>query len=199
MRRVLHYRLEGLQEDRLERVAGQFEQLAAARPWRGDAPWLATNRSTGLFESEYLRHLRLAEGDDVSAAGFTKMGGDETDALILALFLRDLSAEYGVPVALRDDGNPIAKLRHLQFAGGRLPTGRSLEETLAQRPVIKKVEGESILFYPPTYRLHSQAPPGPGGWGYALCGLRASAPSLLEAEREALKILRGLGHLGTSS
>jgi hypothetical protein len=193
---VIHYRLRRIPEDRLERLEQQFVQLAAERPWRGDAPWIATPRSTGLFESEYLRHARLAEGADISAAGFVKMAGDETDALILALFLRDLSAEYGIRCSMRDEDNPIAKLRQLEFAAGRLPTGLSLEETFARRPVIKKVQGESIQFYPPNYRLHSQAPAGTGGWGYALCGLRAFAPSLLEAEREALKILRGLGHLG---
>lgn len=196
MRRVLHYRLRRVPEDRLERLEAQFAEMAEQRPWRGDKPWIATSRSSGLFESEYLRHLRLAEGADVSGGGFLKLGGDETDALILALFLRDLSAEYGVAASIRDEDNPIAKLRQLDFAAGRLPSGRSLEETFARRPVIKKVEGESIQFYPPTYRLHSQSPAGTGGWGYALCGLRAFAPSLLEAEREALKILRGLGHLG---
>ena len=196
MRRVVHYRLRRIPEDRLERLEVQFAALAAERPWRGQAPWIATPRSTGLFESEYLRHLRLAEGPDISAAGFMKMGGDETDALILALFMRDLSAEYGVQAAIRDDDNPIAKLRHLEFRSGRLPTGLSLEETFARRPVIKKVHGESIQFYPPSYRLHSQSPTT-SEWGYSLCGLRAFAPSLPEAEREALQILRGLGHLGS--
>jgi len=61
--------------------------------------------------------------------------------------------------------------------------------------VIKKVQGERILFYPPTFRLHSQSPPSPE-WAYALFGIRAYAPTLLEAEQEALKILRGFGHLG---
>jgi hypothetical protein len=90
----------------------------------------------------------------------------------------------------------LAKLRRLEFESGRLPSGQALEEVLAKRPVIKKVEGERILFYPPTFRLHSQGPPSPE-WAYALCGIRAYAPTLLEAEQEALKILRGFGHLGT--
>src|SRR2546425_847541 len=51
------------------------------------------------------------------------------------------------------------------------------------------------LFEMETFRLHSQSPPSPE-WAYALCGIRAYAPTLLEAEQEALKILRGLGHLG---
>jgi hypothetical protein len=197
VRRVLHYRLFGLPESKLERLQQQFASLAELRDWRSGPPWVATARSRGLFESEYLRHLRLHDGDDIAAAGFLKMAGDETDALILTFFLRDLSAEYGVRASLRDADNPLAKLRTLDFSAGRLISGLSLEEALARRPVIKKVRGGSIMFYPPTYRLHSQSPPGTGEWGYALCGLRAYAPSLLEAEQEALKILRGLRHLGS--
>ena len=195
MRRVLHYRLYGLPERRLERVHTQFETLAAARTWRADAPWVASARSTGLFEMEFFRHQRIEDKRDLSAAGFVKMAGDETDALIITIFMRDLSAEYGIKVAMRVEDHPLAKLRRLEFHNGRLPSGLSLEDVLAKRPVIKKVEGERILFYPPTFRLHSQGPPSPE-WAYALCGIRAYAPTLLEAEQEALKILRGFGHLG---
>jgi hypothetical protein len=196
MARVLHYRLHSLPPERVERVEGQFQALTAIRAWRSQPPWMATLRSTGLFEMEYLRHLRQAEGADVSGGGFLKMNGDETDALILTHFLRDLSAEYSIRVVLRDESHPLAKLRHLEFSSGRLPTGSALEEVLARRPVIKKVMGQAILFYPPSFRLHSRAPASSGQWGYALCGLRAFAPSLLEAEQEALKILRGLRRLG---
>jgi hypothetical protein len=145
---------------------------------------------------EYFRHLKKEESSDLSAAGFVKMAGDETDALIITVFMRDLSAEHGIRTAIRDDDHPLAKLRRLEFESGRLPSGQSLEEVLAKRPVIKKVQGERILFYPPTFRLHSQGPPSPE-WAYALCGIRAYAPTLLEAEQEALKILRGFGHLGS--
>jgi hypothetical protein len=194
--RVIHHRLHGLPAARLERVQDQFEKLALARSWRGDKPWTATNRSNGLFEMEYLRHARQAEGTDVSAAGFLKTGGDETDVLVLTLFLRDLSAEYGVRVVLKDEDNPLAKLRYLEFRHGRLPSGNSLEEMLARRAIIKKVEGEAIMFYPPAHRLNNHAPARPSQWGYALCGLRAYAPTLLEAEGEALKILRAMRRLG---
>ena len=199
MARVLHHRVHGLPAERLERLERQFEHLAGARAWRSGPVWIATQHSTGLFEMEYFRHLKEAEGEDVAAGGFLKMAGDETDALILALFLRDLSAEYGVRTVLRDEDNPLAKLRYLEFRRGRLPSGNSLEEILARGPLIKKVMGQAITFYPPSYRSHSHAPAEPvqtTHWGYALCGLRASAPSLLEAEQEALKILRGLRHLG---
>jgi hypothetical protein len=193
--RVLHYRLHDLPEERLERVHAQFEALAAARSWRCQPPWVASSRSRGLFEMEFFRLLNVEDRGDVSAAGFVKMAGDETDALIITIFMRDLSAEYGTKVAMKDEDHPLAKLRRLQFRGGRLPNGQALEDVLAKRPVIKKVEGERILFYPPAFRLHSQGPSSPE-WAYALCGIRAYAPSLLEAEQEALKMLKGFGHLG---
>ena len=196
MPRVLHYRLHGLPEHRLERVHEEFDALASARTWRCAAPWVASSQSRGLFEMEFFRHLRNDEGSDLSAAGFVKMAGDETDALIITIFARDLSAEYGIRTSILDEDHPLAKLRSLDFERGRLPSGRTLEEVLAKRPVIKKVEGERIFFYPPTFRLHSQSPPSPE-WAYALCGIRAYAPTLLEAEQEALKILRGFGHLGS--
>ena len=195
MRRVLHYRLARLPEPRLERVHAQFEALAAARTWRCDPPWIASPYSRGLFEMEYFRHLKN-EDNEVSAAGFVKMAGDETDALILATFLRDLSAEHGINSSMSDQDHPLAKLRRLEFQSGRLPNGQALEDVLAKRPVIKKVEGEKIFFYPPTFRLHSQGPPSPD-WAYSLCGIRAYASTLMEAEQEALKILRGFGHLGS--
>jgi hypothetical protein len=185
----------GLSEHRLERLHEQFEGLAVARSWRCERPWIASSQSPGLFEMEYFRLLRQEEGRQVVAAGFVKMAGDETDALIISIFLRDLSAEYGVRILLRDGDHPLAKLRRLEFVRGRLPTGLSLEDVLAKRPVIKKVAGERIFFYPPTFRLHSQGPPS-AEWAYALYGIRAFAPTLLEAEQEALKILRGFGHLG---
>jgi hypothetical protein len=193
--RVLHYRLFGLPEHRLERDHEKFEALAGARTWRCDRPLIDISYSRGLFETEYFRHLQAEEARNAVAAGFVKMAGDETDALIITIFLRDLSAEYGIRVLLKDEDHPLAKLRHLEFIKGRLPTGLILEEVLAKRPVIKKVEGERILFYPPTFKLHSQSPPSPE-WAYALFGIRAYAPTLLEAEQEALKILRGFGHLG---
>ena len=196
MARVLHHRIHGLPGDRLERLHSQFEQLAESRSWRGDRPWIASEQSTALFESEYLAHVRAAEGEGITAAGFLKTGGDETDALVLMLFLRDLSAEYGVRAVWRDEDNPLAKLRSLEFRHGRLPSGNSLEELLSRRAVIKKVDGQAIQFYPPAHRLNRQAPARPSQWGYALMGLRAYAPTLLEAEREALKILRAMRRLG---
>src|SRR5260370_2960813 len=107
MPRVLHYTLHGLAEHRLERVHEEFEALAAARAWRCGSPWVASSQSRGLFEMEYFRHLKNDEGNELSAAGFVKMAGDETDALIIAIFMRDLSAEYDVRAPFRDNDHPL--------------------------------------------------------------------------------------------
>ena len=191
MARVIHYRIYGLSPERQERVEEQFEALAASRSWRSDKPWAATDRSRGLFEMEFLRHVREEDGSRISAAGFVKAGGDETDVLILVLFLRDLSAEHGVRVSMRDDDNPLAKLRYLEFRGGAMPSGNELEQLLSRRVVIKKVDGKSISFYSPSHPVNA----GEARWGYGVYGLRAFAPTLLEAEREALKIIRAMRHL----
>src|SRR5437660_9627669 len=177
MARVLHHRLYGLPEHRLERVHEQFEALAGVRAWRCGRPWVASSQSRGLFEMEYFRHLRNEESQRISAAGFVKMAGDETDALIITIFMRDLSAEYKIGTSIQDEDHPPAKLRRLDFESGRLPGGQSLENVLAKRPVIKQVQGERIFFYPPAFRLHSQGPPTPE-WAYPLCGIRAYAPTL---------------------
>jgi hypothetical protein len=194
VQRVIHYRVHGLPDQRLERLHEQFEALARARTWRCERPWIASSNSRALFEMEYFRHLVSSAETPPVAAGFVKMAGDETDALIITIFLRDLSAEHGIRILLMDEDHPISKLRRLEFVKGRLPTGDTLEDVLAKRPVIKKVAGERILFYPPAFRLHSQGPPS-DEWAYALYGIRAYAPTLLEAEQEALKMLRGFGHL----
>ncbi|MDQ6774405.1 MAG: hypothetical protein M3024_15725 [Candidatus Dormibacteraeota bacterium] len=196
MPRVIHHRFHGLPAKRLDWLRSGFESMASVRDWRGDAPWVATDSSPGLFEMEFLRHVRSAEGDNVSAAGFIKTGGDETDALVLLLFLRDVSSELGARVTVRDEDNPLAKLRSLEFSGGRLPSGNTLEELLARRAVIKKVDGQAIMFYPPAHRLSTLTASRSAAWGYGLCGLRAYAPTLLEAESEALKIMRAMRHLG---
>lgn len=224
MARVIRYRVHNLAADRLPTLHQRFDELAGARQWRSEPLWLASGESRGLFEGEYFRHLidadrARAAGEaggetdldppgpdpaeagaervsDISAAGFLKMRGDELDALVLLFFLRDISAEFGVRVVWHDDENPLLKLRFLEFRSGLLPTGQTLEDHLAKRPIIKKVEGLAITFYPPGYQLHRlESPPGTR-WGYALHGLRAYAPTLLEAESEAMKIARAHRHLG---
>src|SRR5260370_36999350 len=111
MPRVLHYTLHGLAEHRLERVHEEFEALAAARAWRCGSPGGASSQSRGLFEMEDFRHLENDEGNELSAAGFVKMAGDATDALIIAIFMRDLRAEYGVRASITDADHPLAQTR----------------------------------------------------------------------------------------
>lgn len=195
MARVIRFRVHKFPEDKLERLHQQVDDLAAARSWRSEPVWIASRLSRGIFESGYFESVLAHDGPEVSAAGFLKMRGDETDALVLLFFLRDVSAEYGVRVVWNDDENALLKLRFLEFRSGLLPTGQTLEDHLAKRPVIKKVMGQAIHFYPPGYRVHRLATEGFPEWAYAVGGLRAYAPTLLEAEQEALKILRAHRHL----
>ena len=69
MRRVLHYRIHGLPDHRLERLHDQFEELAKARTWRCDRPWIASGYSRDLFAMEYFRHTHSDAKGDLSAAG----------------------------------------------------------------------------------------------------------------------------------
>src|SRR5438046_320451 len=125
MARVLHYRLYGLAEHRIDRLHEQFDLLANARAWRCGEPWIASTESRGLFEMEFFRHLKNEEGRELSAAGFVKMAADETDALIITIFLRDLSAEYRIRTSIRDEDHPLLKMRSIDFDAGRLPRGLS--------------------------------------------------------------------------
>src|SRR5690348_18055689 len=109
MARVLHYRLYGLPEHHLERLHEQFDALAGVRAWRCGRPWIASSQSRGLFEMEYFRHLKNEVGPRLSAAGFVKMAGDETDALIVTIFMRDLSAEYGISTSIRSEERRVGK------------------------------------------------------------------------------------------
>jgi hypothetical protein len=145
---------------------------------------------------EFFRHARNEAGPALSAAGFLRLLGDETDAIATLYFLNDVSQRFHARALLHDEENPIAKLRHLDIRQGRLPSGMPIEDVLAARPVIKKMEGEPITFYPPTYRPNSYfRRDKPGMWGFSLKGIRDFAPSFLEAEAEAMRIYRGFRRL----
>jgi hypothetical protein len=197
MRRVLFYRLHNVDPSRLSELEQEVATFRRSRDWRGDTFWLATERSTDLFSMEYFRHALNEEGPSLSAAGFLKLQGDETDALATLFFLNDSSQRFHARAVLRDEENPIAKLRYVEIRQGRLPSGMPIEDVLAARPVIKKMQGGAITFYPPTYRPNSYfRRDKPGMWGFSLQGMRDFAPSFLEAEAEAMRIYRGLGRLG---
>lgn len=196
MRRVLFYRLYEVEPARLAELENDARAFSRARAWRGDAFWLATEQSTDLFGMEYFRHARNEDGAALSAAGFVRMLGDETDAIATLYFLNDAAQRFHARATLNDEENPIAKLRRLEIRQGRLPSGSPIEDVLAARPVIKKMEGEPITFYPPTYRPNAYfRRDKPGMWGFSLKGIRDFAPSFLEAEAEALRIYRGFRRL----
>jgi len=196
MRRVLFYRLYDVVPARLAELEKEARTFSRSRAWRGDAFWLATDNTTDLFAMEYFRHARNEEGASLSAAGFLRMLGDETDAIATLYFLNDAAQRFHARATLKDDENPIAKLRYLEIRQGRLPSGMPIEDVLAARPVIKKMEGEPITFYPPTYRPNPYfRRDKPGMWGFSLKGIRDFAPSFLEAEAEAMRIYRGFRQL----
>ncbi|HVA22506.1 MAG TPA: hypothetical protein VNN74_10500 [Candidatus Micrarchaeia archaeon] len=169
-------------------------ERAAARSWRTEPMWLATDDARGLFEMEYLRHVRLEADREVVGAGFVRPGGDETDALAALFILVELTREFQGRAEWRDDGNPIRKQRWLVLNRGE-PAGRqSLDELMVARPVQKRLPGGTITFYPPRYRGATLPGPSgpPGSWSFSLEGLRAEAGSFLEAEAEAMRMYRSL-------
>ncbi len=198
MGRVLFHRIYGVDPAALKELHAEAERFAAARDWRGERFWISSAHSRDLFRMEYFRHAREDEGATLSAAGFLKLGGDETDALAALFFLAGASGAFKARVSLKDEENPIAKLRYLEFRSGQLPSGSPLDTVLAARPVVKRLEGGAITFYPPTFRPHSfYRQQQPGWWGFSLAGLRDFAPSFLEAEAEAMRIYRGFRRLAT--
>jgi len=206
MGRVLHIRIHGLPSTQHEALRQRFEELAATRDWRGDRPWLAHGQSTDLFASLFFDDVRRAaereapELGPLSAAGFVRLKGDETDALALLFILRDLSERFDARLELRDPDNPIAKLRHIELARGLLPDGAQLEAVLVARPIYKRLPGAVIEMYPPR-ALGSAFGTVDGtdarrrNWSFLVHGMRASAPNFLEAEAEAMRIYRGLRFL----
>ena len=206
MGRVIHLRIHGLPPAQHEALRGRFDELSAAREWRGDRPWLADSQSSELFASLYFDDVRRASALEspelprLSAAGFVRLKGDETDALALLFILRDLSERFDAHLQLRDPDNPIAKLRHIDLARGVLPDGAQLEAVLVARPIYKRLPGAVIEMYPPR-ALGSAFGTVEGtderrrNWSFLVHGMRASAPTFFEAEAEAMRIYRGLRFL----
>jgi hypothetical protein len=206
MGRVLHLRVHGLERSRGEELQRRLAQITGTREWRGDVPWLADPASRDLFAMEYFRHAAAASAAEhpdlppLSAAGFVRLRGDETDALAAVFAARDLSEHFAVLVTVRDPENPIAKLRGLHLQGGRLPDGAPLESVLVARPIFKRLPGAVIEMFPPR-ALGSAFGTVEGRdrerrvWSFLVHGMRASAPGFFEAEAEAMRIYRGLRFL----
>ena len=120
------------------------------------SPGWPTPRSTDLFAQLFFDQAVAADlrddpqGTDLSAAGFIRVAGDETDALALVFVLRDLSERFTCRVDIRDPDNPIAKLRTVDLLNGRLADRRALESILVRRPIFKRMrDGNRIEMYPP--------------------------------------------------
>jgi hypothetical protein len=206
MGRVIHVRVWGLEPEDRDAFHGRFRRLAELREWRGDVPWLADARSRDLFSMEFYRHAQMSAEEaatalgPLSAAGFVRLRGDETDALALLFVLRDLSERFGATITVRDPDNPIAKLRSIDLCGGRLQDGAALEAILVARPIYKRLPGAVIEMYPPralgfAFGTVEGGDPERRAWSFLVHGMRASAESFLEAEAEAMRIYRGLRFL----
>jgi len=81
MRRVIFSRVYDVLPARLPELERDTRDFAQSRAWRGDRFWLATANTTDLFLAEYFRHALAEEGSALSAAGFLRLLGDETDAI----------------------------------------------------------------------------------------------------------------------
>jgi hypothetical protein len=207
MGRVIHVRVFGLDPVRRPDFQTELAALASERQWRHERPWLADAQSTDLFQMEYFRHavteslLIDPEDGSLSAAGFLKLKGDETDALALVFILRHLSETFGVTVRLNDPDNPIAKMRRIQLVAGRLPDGAALEEILVRRPIFKKLpNGFRIEMFPPralgsAFGTAEADDTERRAWAFHIHGMRGSAPTFFEAEAEAMRIYNGLRFL----
>ena len=198
MTRVVYYRL--LNEGRGTAVswAEAVDRFAGTRAWRSEPMWLATDRSAGLFQSEYLRHLRLGNIEPVVAAGFVKLAGDETDALAVSFGLLRISHDLGGRVVVEDPGNPIRKQRLVEFVEGAVVGPKSIDDLMVSGPIFKRMPATTITFYPPRYRGATMPGPAspPGWWSFSIQGMRDQAPGFLEAEAEAMRIYRSLQSIG---
>ena len=207
MGRVLHVRIHGLEPDQRDTLQRRFQELAQSRQWRDSQPWLADRLSRDLFSMEYFRHSSDAsasenpEAGPLSAAGFIRLDGDEMDALAILFILRDISERFRVRVVLRDQDNPILKLRHVDMTNGRLQDGNAIEEILVKRPIFKKLpNGFRIEMYPPralesAFGATVVEDAERRNWAFLIHGMRGSAANFFEAEAEAMRIYHGLRRL----
>ena len=207
MARVIHVRVRGVAAADRDRLQNRFTELISGREWRDQLPWLADAGSTDLFDQLFFEQALTADlrddppRTDLSAAGFIRVAGDETDALALVFVLRDLSERFTCRVGVRDPDNPIAKLRVVDLVNGRLADQRALESILVRRPIFKRMrDGNRIEMYPPralgsAFGTMDGADGERRAWSFLVHGMRDSRPNFLEAEAEAMRMWRGLRFL----
>jgi hypothetical protein len=201
MSRVIHVRVRGVEPRARDAIQRRFDGLVAGREWRQGTPWLADARSRDilpqLFFDQAQAEARAARDQrPLSAATFVRIEGDEADALALTFIARDLSERFAVEVELRDPDNPIAKLRHVQLASGRLPTGAALESILVQRAIFRRMpDGSRMEMIPPRARGsafgRAVGEDAHIGWSFIVHDIRIVDSSFLGAEAEAMRIFRG--------
>ncbi|MGH7666979.1 MAG: hypothetical protein ACRENY_01715 [Candidatus Dormibacteria bacterium] len=198
MSRVIHLRLTSPGRAGGAEWCQAVDAFAATRSWHSEPMWLATDDSRGLFEMEYLRHLRLESLEPVFGAGFVRLAGDETDALAVCFGLLQLTGRLGGRAVLRDPDNPIRKQRQLALVEGEVSGPWSIDQLMVAGPIFKRLPGETITFYPPRYRRVTLPGPAgaPGRWSFAIQGMKDQAVGFLEAEAEAMRIYRGLRAIG---
>lgn len=198
MGRVLFVRLTNSGRASATEWTTAVEGFALSRTWNSGPLWLATDESRGLFEMEYLRHLRLEYREPIFAGGFVRLAGDETDALAVCFGLLQLTGILGGRALVTDPDNPIRKLRNLALVEGEVSGPRNIDEVMVSGPIHKRLPGGTITFYPPRYRGVTLPGPAssPGWWSFAIQGMRDGAPGFLEAEAEAMRIYRSLRAIG---
>jgi hypothetical protein len=201
MSRVIHVRFRALAPEARGALHKRFDSLVAGRDWRQGPPWLADATSRDilpqLFFDRAQAEARSARDEKpLSAATVVRIAGDEADALALAFIARDLSLRFAVDVEMRDPDNPIAKLRHVELASGRLHNGAALESILVQRAIFRRMpDGSRMEMIPPRAR-GSAFGRAVGGdtrlrWSFIVDDIRILDSSFLGAEAEAMRIFRG--------
>jgi hypothetical protein len=198
MGRVVFYRLLNSGRGSSATWSEAVDEFASTREWRSEPMWLATDSSRGLFQSEYLRHLRMDSGEPVAGAGFVKVAGDETDALAVSFGLLGIEQRLGGRIVVDDPDNPIRKQRQVELIDGTVQGPQSIDELMVAGPIFKRMPSGTITFYPPRYRGRTMPGPAspPGRWRFSLQGMQAEAAGFLEAEAEAMRIYRGLQAIG---
>jgi hypothetical protein len=202
MSRVIHVRVSGVCAAESDALQQRFAELVAGREWRDGTPWLADRQSPDLLPQLFLDRALAEAGDaaDLSAATFVRIAGDEADALALAFIVRDISERFDVRAEVRDPDNPIAKLRHVAMAGGRLPDGSPLESILVRRAIYRRMpDGSRMEMIPPRSRGsafgRAVGDDSERCWGFIVHDIRIADPTFLGAEAEAMRIFRGFRSL----
>lgn len=205
MSRVIHVRVRGVDLAARDSVQRTFAELVGTRQWREGTPWLADQSSRDLLMQLFFdRALDEACAElnarPLSAATYVRIAGDEADALALLFIARDISERFAIDVDVRDPDNPIAKLRRVELASGRLPDGAAIETILVRRAIFRRMpDGSRMEMLPPRSRGsafgRTVGDDAVQGWSFIVHGIRIEDASFLRGEAEAMRIFRGLSSL----